>query len=151
MVDTRDLKSLGSNAVRVQVSLRAPIQSNLSFRSNVPGIPIASFLWANRVHSVFVDLLPLILCATFWIAMSCLSFSLLRSKKRFYLMQTSGEAARIGQTEVVRRSTVVLLMLGAAGGFLPSIFMMLLTGKVWSVNHQAPHSMVDVYLIMHIP
>ena len=66
-------------------------------------------------------------------------------------MQTSSEAARIRQTEVFRRSTVVLLVLGAAGGFLPSIFMMLLTGKVWSVNHQAPHSMVDVYLIMHIP
>ena len=103
------------------------------------------------MHSVFVDLFPLILCAIFWIAMSCLSFSLLRSKKRFHSMQTSGEAARIRQTDVFRRSTVVLLVLGAAGGFLPSIFMMLLTGKVWSVNHQAPHSMVDVYLIMHIP
>jgi len=103
------------------------------------------------MHSVFVDLFPLILCAVFWIAMSCLSFSLLRSKKRFHSMQTSGEAARIRQTDVFRRSTVVLLALGAAGGFLPSIFMMLLTGKVWSVNHQAPHSMVDVYLIMHIP
>ena len=66
-------------------------------------------------------------------------------------MQTCGEGARKRQTEVFRRSTVLLLVLGAAGGFLPSIFMMLLTGKVWSVNHQAPHSMVDVYLIMHIP
>ncbi len=103
------------------------------------------------MHSVFVDLFPILLCAVFWIAMSCLSFNLLRSKKKFYTMQTSGEAARIRQTEVFRISTVVLLVLGAAGGFLPSIFMMLLTGKVWSVNHQAPHSMVDVYLIMHIP
>ena len=55
------------------------------------------------------------------------------------------------QNYVYKRAAAMLLIFGAAGGFLPSLFMLAKTGQVWSVNQQAPHSMVDQYLLFAYP
>ena len=43
----------------------------------------------------------------------------------------------------------VLLLLGF-GGFVPSIVKLCLTGRVWSVSHNQPHTDVDGWLVAHM-
>ena len=100
---------------------------------------------------LWVQALPLLLVALFWL----LCFGLgTRAWRRYYsgstVLVTNGKAVG-SPNQLYKRAAVLLLILGAAGGFLPSLFMLAKTGQVWSVNHQAPHSMVDRYLLVHIP
>ncbi len=100
---------------------------------------------------IMVEGLPLILVLLFWVAATALSVYLWRSRRAGPGDPLSfAEVTRL-QNRIYKRAGALLLVLGAAGGFLPSLFMLAKTGQVWSVNHQAPHSMVDVYLFIHIP
>lgn len=104
-----------------------------------------------NIDELWVETLPLMLVALFWGL--CLTVSLrLWCGRRSDLspVLSSGAASQL-QNHVYKRAAALLLILGAGGGFLPSLFMFAKTGQVWSVNHQAPHSMVDQYLLMHIP
>ena len=102
-----------------------------------------SVLW---VHG-----LPLLLVALFWVLCFVLSMRAWRMyRSGSSALYTNGKA--VGSlNQLYKRAAVLLLILGAVGGFLPSLFMLAKTGQVWSVNHQAPHSMVDQYLLVHIP
>jgi hypothetical protein len=55
------------------------------------------------------------------------------------------------QTRVYKRGAALLLLLGAAGGFLPSLSLLARYGQVYSVNRVAPHTDVDASLMVHIP
>ena len=100
---------------------------------------------------LLVEGLPMILAAIF----SCSAISLIlylwfsRSTRTQSQLSTI-EASNL-QNRVYKRAGALLLILGAAGGFLPSVLILANTGHVWSVNQQAPHSMVDTYLLIHIP
>ena len=100
---------------------------------------------------LWVQALPLLLVALFWLLCFVLGT---RAWRRYYsgstVLVTNGKAVG-SPNQLYKRAAVLLLILGAAGGFLPSLFMLAKTGQVWSVNHQAPHSMVDRYLLVHIP
>ena len=55
------------------------------------------------------------------------------------------------QTRVYKRAAALLLIVGAAGGFLPSLSLLVRHREVYSVNRVAPHSDVDASLLVHIP
>lgn len=59
-------------------------------------------------------------------------------------------SATAQQNRVYKRAGGVLVLLGAVGGFAPSLFLLARNGFVWSVNQQTPHPDVDVSLIVHI-
>ncbi len=44
-----------------------------------------------------------------------------------------------GQDRIYKRFGAFLLFFGAAGGFLPSLYMIATKGAIWSVNRQQPH------------
>lgn len=100
---------------------------------------------------LWVQGLPLLLVALFWVLCFVLSMRAWRMyRSGSSALYTNGKA--VGSlNQLYKRAAVLLLILGAVGGFLPSLFMLAKTGQVWSVNHQAPHSMVDQYLLVHIP
>ena len=100
---------------------------------------------------LWVQGLPLLLVALFWVLCFVLSMRTWRMyRSGSSALYTNGKA--VGSlNQLYKRAAVLLLILGAVGGFLPSLFMLAKTGQVWSVNHQAPHSMVDQYLLVHIP
>ena len=60
-------------------------------------------------------------------------------------------SANARQNRAYKRGGALLLVLGAAGGFLPSLTLLAVTGKVWSVNRVEPHTDVDASLVVHIP
>ena len=100
---------------------------------------------------LWVQGLPLLLVALFWVLCFVLSMRAWRMyRSGSSALYTNGKA--VGSlNQLYKRAAVLLLILGAVGGFLPSLFMLAKTGQVWSVNYQAPHSMVDQYLLVHIP
>lgn len=104
-----------------------------------------------NIDEIWLDGLPLVLALLFWGLCITLSLGLWRGRVTDAPPAlTAGAASRL-QNHVYKRAAALLLILGAGGGFLPSLFMFAKTGQVWSVNHQAPHSMVDQYLLLHIP
>ena len=78
---------------------------------------------------VFVDGLPLLLAAVL-----CLGFmGIVWLFRRFDIADQNG-LARPVQNAYFKRGAVLLLVAGAVGGFLPSLYMYATTGRVWWIN-----------------
>lgn len=98
----------------------------------------------------FVEWMPLSLTLAMWVGLLLLIYLLfLRSKSPAAVLGPIALSQL--QNSIYKRFAMWLLFLGAVGGFLPSLLIILQRGHVWSVNHQSPHTLVDLYLIIHIP
>jgi len=62
---------------------------------------------------------------------------------------TDGDVEKKIITRGYTRGGAVLVAAGL-GGFVPSLSMLVYHGKVWSVQHNAPHSDVNTVLLLHI-
>ena len=100
---------------------------------------------------LLVEGLPLVLAMLLCIASALSIYRLMQSRGSSPEAVLSPAQATFLQNRIYKRAGALLLVLGAAGGFVPSLWMFAATGQVWSVNHQAPHSLVDIYLLVHIP
>ena len=100
---------------------------------------------------LLVEGLPLVLAMLLCIASALSIYRLMQSRGSSPEAVLSPAQATSLQNRIYKRAGALLLVLGAAGGFVPSLWMFSATGQVWSVNHQAPHSLVDIYLLVHIP
>ena len=105
-------------------------------------------------NSAIVDGFPLMLSLFCWVLMGWAIWFLKQySLKKEAIVTTIRSSSKINailQNQVYKRAGFLLLILGF-GGFLPSILLLLFTGKVFSVNEQGPHPMVDMALLIHIP
>jgi len=99
-----------------------------------------------------LDGFPLLLHMLCWLVFAAISVALWRRMAN-RSGHTGGkqESPHARQNRAYKRGGAFLLVLGAAGGFLPSLALLAGTGKVWSVNRVAPHSDVDTSLVVHIP
>lgn len=102
-------------------------------------------------HAFWVEVLPLLLAGIFCALCLIMSLHLWQTQRVQSPPAKVPGALGERQNYVYKRAAAMLLIFGAVGGFLPSLFMLAKTGQVWSVNQQAPHSMVDQYLLLHIP
>ena len=104
-------------------------------------------------NSIIVDGFPLIFSVFCWVLMGWTIYFLKKyslKKDPITTVRNKSKANSVLQNKVYKRAGFLLLLLGF-GGFLPSIFIFLGTGKVFSVNEQGPHPMVDMALLVHIP
>ncbi len=100
---------------------------------------------------LLVEGLPLVLVMLLCTALVVLIYRLARRRRSSPEGVLSPAQATCLQNRIYKRAGALLLVLGAAGGFVPSLWMFATSGQVWSVNHQAPHTLVDTYLLIHIP
>ncbi|MDW3645430.1 MAG: DUF2306 domain-containing protein [Bacteroidia bacterium] len=107
---------------------------------------------------IIVDGFPLIFSLLSWTMLLLLGVWMWLRKKQEELQTGEKETSSLSkaalnrkQNQIYKRAGTILLVLGALGGFLPSILKLLTTGHVWSVNEQGPHPSVDASLYFHIP
>ena len=96
----------------------------------------------------FVREFPLVLAVITWTCLVLAIWFLLKDKNASWIFSNQSENDR-RQTVAYKRGGLLLLLMGAAG-FAPSLYIILTTGVVWSVNQQKPHIDVDAALWVHI-
>ena len=102
---------------------------------------------------VLLDGFPLLLNIACWVALLAIIVVLLRPRPSRTKPMGGGKiiSASARQNRAYKRGGTILLLVGAASGFLPSLALLAGTGQVWSVNRVEPHTDVDASLLVHIP
>ncbi len=111
-------------------------------------IQLSNFRW------VLVEGFPLLFslfCFVLLLVLIVISFRYRLQNLKSSRVELSQQEAITRQNWAYKRGGAWLLILGAAGGFLPSLFILMTKNQVWSVNEQGPHSSVDASLLLHIP
>jgi hypothetical protein len=81
--------------------------------------------------------LPIILNAICWFLF--VVFTIWCWRQSPHASNQASDSSSKQQDRIYKRFGAILLLFGAAGGFLPSLYMIATKGTIWSTNRQQPH------------